>query len=191
MPTQSDTFRYSIAIFNAIVLAVLTFFFPLHSGSAVWSSLVIYFLLLFCNVIYMAKDELKKKKHRTFNETLGYAYCYVIEVAMIAFIFVIILCRYPQEKLDVSNLGDCLIYLMLFLLHLQLVTLSLIGGEKGARPMYVPFLGLLCSLGCMFLFYYEMKEPGMQLPSYAQSIAFVLLIPNLLRLRVMESYGHF
>ena len=190
---MTDTTKYSLAIFNCVVLAVLTFFFPLSHETNLWLSFLIWILIVVCNVLYVSKDELKKKgQSRNVFENLGYMETYIIEVAVLAFIFIRIVCTAePSEKLDLRNLCDAWFYVLMGVLNLEYSMMGMIAGSKGKKPMYVPALGLVLGVACMVLFYMELAEDGIQLPNYVQPICCLALIPSLLRLRVMESYGHF
>ena len=188
-----DTTKYSLAIFNCAVLAVLTFFFPLHHETNIWLCVLYYFLLLFTNVVYMSKDELKKKgKSRNVFENIAYMDTYIIEVVMIAYIVIRVICMSePQEKLDLRNLCDAYFYLFVFVLNMEYSVMGMVAGAKGKRALYVPYLGLALGIACMVLFYVEIAEDGIQLPKYVQPLCCLTLIPSLFRLRIMESYGHF
>ena len=190
-----DTTKYALAMFNCVVLAVLLFFIPLNSGTNIWLSLLIYILVLMCNVLYMAKDELKAKgQNRNTFENLGYMAIYVLEAVFIGFIIVKVLAMdsvQAQVQVDVKNFCDAYIYFFLFMLHMQTSILGQIAGSKGKRASFVPYLGIVLGIACAVPFYIELGADGIQVPNYVASIGFLAALPCLFRLRQMESYGHF
>ena len=152
-------------------------------------------LILMCNVLYTAKDELKAKgQNRNTFENLGYMAIYLLEAVFIGFIIVKVLAMdnvREQVQVDVKNFCDAYVYFFLFMLHMQTSLLGMIAGSKGKRASFVPSLGLALGVACAVPFYIELGADGIQVPNYVASIGFLAALPCLFRLRQMESYGHF
>lgn len=201
MGNESNTFPYSMSIFNSLVIAILTFFFPLGSTSRFWSIMVMGLMMCFMDILYFKREELAANKRRTFNQTLALVTSYVIAAATVIMIPLLAWGQKGTNLLELSDsdnqtlikMADAYVYLLLFMFHLQNTILGMLAGEQGRRVGLIPLMGMVFALACSVLYYinnFEVLGAGVLVPTWAQSIGFLLLIPSLFRLRVLESYGH-
>lgn len=206
MGHESNPFFYSMAVFNCVAVAVLTFFFPLGVGSKLWSIIVIGILVICCCILFLKRDELKEQSGRTFNTTFALVMSYALEVVLVAMPIVISIgasvggasaansaISLSSENQDAFvHLANSYVYLAIFMLHLQNAVIGLLAEEQGRRANFVTITGLLGGLAYLALFYMTCYDifPSIVIPAWTQPLGFLLLIPGLLRLRVLESYGH-
>ena len=201
MGNESNPLTYSMAIFNCVVVAILTFFFPLGVGSKLWTSLVIGLLVLLCNILYLKREELAADENRSFNGTFALILSYVVVVITSALPVVVVAGKNASTVLGLegkdadalAHFANAYVYFTAFALHMQNSALGLLAEEQGRRAGFVTIISLVCALACFGMYYvnyFEVLGEGVTLPNWSQSLAFLLLLPSLLRLRQLESYGH-
>lgn len=204
---SKNTFPFSVAIFNCIVNAVLVFFFPITMETKWWLKMIVCFLTLFSLSSIHYKDELKQERQNNpsfpTEKKLAYYTIYLAEI--IYFITVLLVMVSPyfyQQSVEGAlaknwndpdtwqKIGDSIVYIMLALIPFSSCFLFHLAGLQGKRSGFFLAYTLVVMALIAVPYYLEMREPGVQLPKYIQSICFLLNIPYLFRLRQLESYSH-
>lgn len=201
MGNEANPFSYTMAIFNCVVVAILTFFFPLGMESKFWSIIVIGILVLFSNLLYLKREELAADNQRSFVGTFALVLSYVVVITSAALPVVIAAGQNATTTLGLTGddaetmvrFTNAYVYFVLFALHMQSAAIGMLAEEQGRRASFVTLSSMAFSFVCFGLYYinfFEVLGEGVLLPSWTQTIGFLLLVPGLLRLRKLESYGH-
>jgi len=162
---------------------------------------VIGLLVLLCNILYLKREELAADKNRSFNGTFALILSYVVVITTTAVPVVIVAGKNAttvlglegEDAVAMTRFANAYVYFTAFALHMQNSALGLLAEEQGRRAGFVTIFSLVCALACFGLYYvnfFEVLGEGVMLPNWTQSLAFLLLLPSLLRLRQLESYGH-
>ena len=126
----ANTFNYSAAIVCSVVIAILTFFFPLGVGSPIWTVVVIGILLIFSSILYLKREELQGGG--SYNTIVGLGLSYVIEVAVIALLPLAVAAKNgstvlglkPEDALALSKFMDAYVYFLLFFFQIAEIILQ-------------------------------------------------------------------
>lgn len=204
---NKNTFSFSIAIFNCVVNAVLVFFFPISTASSWWIKVIVCFLMLFSLPALLYKDELKQERRNNpdfpRSKKLVYYTIYITEgIFLIVFMMLILSPFLHQQSVEGTlaenwndanawqSLGDTCIYILLALIPFSAGFLCNLAGQQGKKCGITYIYTIVVLVLVMVVYYLEFRESGIQIPSYVQSICFLLNIPYLFRLRQLENYSH-